>query len=107
MGVEAPAPRKQTLPAKHFVNSGNAAAELVPCIEDSRVGVSDLSAARENRVQPRTVALRVMHGLQQFNGPARPHRPLPQQTAHKMRSPLSKPELGEQVGHDVVVVAGI
>ena len=75
---------RQASPAsQHFMDAGNAAAKLVPRVKDGGIGVGDFRAAGEHRVQPRTVILRVMYGLQKFHGSAGPHRPLSQQVRQR------------------------
>jgi hypothetical protein len=90
-----------------LVDTGNAAAELMPGVEDGGVCVGNLGATREDGFNRRRTVLCILHGLEEFNGAPSPYGPLSQQAANKVSGTLTKAKLCEKVSDDIVVISGI
>jgi hypothetical protein len=111
VGIEAPAPLQQALAPQHLVQSRDAAGKAVAHVEEGGVGVRE-GRARRQQVE-RACAARAAARADRVEGPhrlARPHRPLAEQPAREAERRTARRggwEVGEQVGHDAVVVAGV
>lgn len=101
--VEAPDAFEQALAAQDFVQTGDAAAETVRRVEERRVAVGDLDA----EAQQFRCGVSVAAFLQQFDRALRPHGPMTEQTADNAAFFACKSIRREEIGHDVVVVAGV
>src|SRR5262245_21302208 len=98
--VEAPGSLEQSLASQLFVDAGDTAVEVVRGIEDRAVAVGELYAIAEpTPLIERPCLPLTVQPLQQLHAPARPHRPLPEQTADDtQRRPLRvEGKLAQQV----------
>jgi hypothetical protein len=107
VGVEARSGGEEPLAAEDFVDAGEAAGEIVGGIEKGGVGVGQGSVAVEpGGVEPWASAS-AFHLGEEADGGVGPHTPLAEEAAVDVTGAASKGEGCEEVGEDVVVVAGV
>ena len=101
--VKTPDPFEQSLPAQHFVQPGDAAAETVRRVEERRVAVRHLHAA----LQPFRAGRRAPTFREQLHRAFGPHRPVTEQASDDPQRFAAEAERRQQIGNNVVVVAGV
>src|SRR5205823_2551933 len=87
-----------------FVNSRDAACELVTRIEERGICVSDLLREREHFWRNGNAAL---SDIQVVDGGFGPHGPVAQEAAHDADASATKIERRHQVEQEVVIVSGV
>src|SRR6185437_711888 len=103
--VETPTAFQQSLPSQDFVQSGDAARELIPNVEQSRIGIRQRSRPFEDIVRlAASIAPARLNSFEQPYRALRPYRPLAQQPSGEMQCSVAQTKIGQQIGNDVVIV---
>ena len=110
--VQAPDALQKALPPQYFVDAGYAAVKVVCAVENGGVGVGELDAVGEPMaVVERAGCAIILNRTQHRDRLAGPDSPLAQKPADDAQRrrvcPRANVELCEQVGDDIVVVAGV
>ena len=110
-GVEAPGALEEALAAEDFVDAGDAADEAVGGVEDGGVGVGELGSEGKEGCGDGAGLGRAVAFLKELHGGAGPDGPLAEESADDAAfdGPAARvePKGSEEVGYDVVVVAGV
>lgn len=107
MRVEARGGGEEALAAERFVDAGETAGKMMGGIEERGVGVGQGGVAVEpSGVEARTEAGAFEVG-KEADGSVGPDAPLAEEAAVDVARASGEGERGEEVGEDVVVVAGV
>src|SRR5262249_40366279 len=111
LGVETPDPLEQALPSEHLVASGNAAPEAMGHVEERGIAIGDPAVERKELARDLFARAGGATALENLDGASHPDRPVAEQAAAKpplhARPAAFDQERGQQIEHDMIVVAGI
>src|SRR5262249_4695827 len=106
--IETPSATHEPLTPQNLVKTGDTPGEAFAGVEEDGVRVGQGGRFRKNPGGALSACGAAgLDRLQRLYRTPGPHSPLPEEPAPEDQRPAAQPEIGEQVGDDVVVIAGV